>query len=78
MASLSEQIFQTVQALSKKEQQQVLNFVGFLQRKRQRATAVEVEEAPQSFLEAAKDVIGMGEGPGDLTINPADLEVDGQ
>lgn len=78
MASLPEQIFQTVQALSKEEQQQVLNFVEFLRSKRQRATAVGTEEAPQSFLEAAKDVIGMGEGPGDLATNSAYMEGYGQ
>ncbi len=67
MSHLSEQILQTVEALSAEDQQQVLDFVEFLQAKRQQLRATQSENAPKSFFEVAQSAIGAGEGPGDLS-----------
>ncbi|MGB3297741.1 MAG: DUF2281 domain-containing protein [Phormidesmis sp.] len=78
MPSLSDQILQAIQGLSEEDQRQVLNFAEFLISKRQQAVAEESKAAPQSFFEAAKDVIGTVEGPSDLATNPAYMEGYGQ
>lgn len=69
MSHLSEQILQPVEALPI-EDQQVLDFVEFLQAKRQQARMTETETGPRSFFEVAQASIGAGEGPSDLSTNP--------
>jgi hypothetical protein len=78
MSHLSEQILQTVEALSVEEQQQVLNFVQLLWVKRQQARTSESETASRSFFDVAQAVIGAGEGPGDLSTNPDYMQGYGQ
>ncbi|TFI51585.1 DUF2281 domain-containing protein [Mastigocladus laminosus UU774] len=78
MSHLSEQILQTVEALSVEDQQQVLDFVEFLRTKRQKSRTVEPEIAHQSFFEVAKAAIGSGEGPGDVSTNPDYMQGYGQ
>ena len=70
----SEQILQILQSLPEKDQRQILDFAEFLRNKYQQSIAAKEKEAPQSFFEAAKDVIGIGEGPGDLATNPVYME----
>lgn len=67
MSHLSEQILQTVEALSAEDQQQVLDFVEFLSAKRQKLQATASETTPKSFFEVAQSVIGPGEGPNNLS-----------
>jgi hypothetical protein len=69
MSPLSEQILQTVEALSAEDQQQILDFVRVLWEKRQQPTTLTPNSTPQSFFEVAKTAIGAGEGPGDLSTN---------
>jgi hypothetical protein len=78
MSSLSEKILQTVTVLPEEDQQQILDFVEFIKAKRQKIVLVQSEEAPRSFLETAQAIIGMGEGPGDLSTNPDYMEGYGQ
>jgi hypothetical protein len=78
MSHLSEQILQTVEALSVEEQQQVLNFVQLLWVKRQQARTSESATASRSFFDVAQAVIGAGEGPGDLSTNPDYMQGYGQ
>ncbi|MEL6778631.1 MAG: hypothetical protein AAFO06_15385 [Cyanobacteria bacterium J06597_16] len=70
MAALSKQILKTVEVLSENEQRQLLDYAEFLKFKRQQREVVNNASAePKSFLEVARDVIGMAEGPGDLISN---------
>ncbi len=70
MSPLCEQILQTVKTLSDQDQQQILDFVEFLQAKRQQPQKTAPETALKSFFEVAQATIGAGEGPGDLSTNP--------
>lgn len=74
MSQSSEQILQTLTALPTEDLQQVLDFVEFLQKKRQQETMTESEAVPRSFFEVARSSIGAGEGPGDLSTNPAYMQ----
>lgn len=78
MSNLSEQILQTVEALSIEDQRQVLDFVEFLRAKRQQPRIAATEAASRSFLEVAQAAIGAGEGPGDLSTNPDYMQGYGQ
>jgi replication-associated recombination protein RarA len=78
MSHLSEQILQTVEALSAEDQRQVLDFVEFLWTKRQKARTTELETVSRSFFEVAQASIGAGEGPGDLSTNPDYMQGYGQ
>lgn len=78
MSHLSEQILQTVEALSAQEQQQVLDFVEFLWAKRDKARTTDPETVKRSFFEVAQASIGAGEGPGDLSTNPDYMQGYGQ
>jgi Protein of unknown function (DUF2281) len=77
MSPLSQQILQTLEALPTNDQQQVLDFVEFLQTKRRAAASI-TEMTSQSFLEVAQASIGAGEGPGDLSTNPDYMQGYGQ
>lgn len=78
MVALSEQILKTVEALPEKEQRQLLDYAEFLKFKQRRRTDDSAAAEPQSFLEGAKDVIGIAEGPGDLLSNPDYMDGYGQ
>lgn len=73
MSPLSVQILRTIEALSVEDQQQILDFAEFIQKKRNRSTVGSDEtigfEEDCSFLEVAQAAIGAGEGPGDLSTN---------
>lgn len=78
MSQLSERIFQTVKVLPENDQQQVLDFVEFLQSKRQSEKAVDAKPSSQSFFEVAQASIGVGEGPGDLSTHSQYMQGYGQ
>ncbi len=77
MSHLSEQILQTIEELPTADQLEVLDFAEFIWAKRQQSKATEFDNNPaappgqaqRSFFEVAKDSIGAGEGPGDLSTN---------
>lgn len=74
MSPLTEQILKTVETLSAQDQQEVLDFVEFLRAKHQHVRTTKNE----SFFESAQSLIGVGEGPGDLSTNPAYMRGYGQ
>jgi hypothetical protein len=86
MSYLSEQIIQTIEELPTEDQREVLDFAEFIWAKRQQSQAIKSETNPASplgqaqlsFFEVAKDSIGAGEGPGDLSTNPDYLKDYGQ
>lgn len=78
MSPLSQQILQTLEILTEDEQRQILDFVEFLQAKRQKASLIESKTVSQSFLDVAQAMIGAGEGPGDLSTNPEYMQGYGQ
>lgn len=65
-ASIPQQVLDTLQTLSPEEQKMVLDFVVKLQQKK-------VQDSPnesfQSFYDIAREFIGQGEGPSDLSTN---------
>ncbi len=71
-------IIDEVKKLSPEKQQEVLNFIEFLQFKemqKQETLKDKEEEKQVSFLEAAKEFIGCVDGgPGDLATNKKYLE----
>ena len=81
MSPLTQQVVKGIEGLPEASQRQILDFVEFLVTKRQqsngRSRSDEGEE-PKSFAETARDIIGMGEGPGDLSTNPDYMEGYGQ
>ena len=81
MSPLTQQVVQGIERLPAADQQQILDFVEFLMTKRQQSSEqslVQKSEEPKSFAEIARDIIGMGEGPGDLSTNPDYMEGYGQ
>ena len=78
MAALSEQILKTLEVLSENEQRQLLDYAEFLQFKRKREVVRDADVEPNSFLEVARDVIGIAKGPGDLATNPDYMKGYGQ
>lgn len=80
MSPLTQQVVQGIEGLPEPERRQILDFVEFLMTKHQRSSkrSPNEEEEPKSFAETARDIIGMGEGPGDLSTNPDYMEGYGQ
>lgn len=78
MSLLSEQIFETLEILPTEDQQQVLSFVEFLWTKRRASIASPLRTAPQSFFDVAQNLIGAGEGSGDISTNPDYMKGYGQ
>lgn len=80
MSQLSEKILQSVEVLPEADQREILDFVEFLKSKRQQAELSDEPNgaAPQSFLDVAQFAVGAGEGPGDLSTNPAYMSGYGQ
>ncbi|MDZ8035465.1 MULTISPECIES: hypothetical protein [unclassified Nostoc] len=67
---LEQIIAQKVLTLSKEQQQQVLDFVEFLQLKSSTVEFKHHDGTPMSALEAAGDLVGcVDSGPGDLSTN---------
>ncbi|MFN6526745.1 hypothetical protein [Nostoc sp. ChiSLP03a] len=67
---LEQIIAQKVLTLSKEQQQQVLDFVEFLQLKSPTVKFKHHDGTPMSALEAAGDLVGcVDSGPGDLSTN---------
>ena len=65
----SQIILDKLQTLSTEQQQEVIDFIEFLQFKAQK-TEISEEEKPISFYEATKEYIGCVDGgPGDLATN---------
>jgi hypothetical protein len=60
--------------LTTEQQQQVLDFIEFLQFKAREARKVEEEQEPISFLEAAKEFVGCVEGSSDLSMKKKELK----
>ena len=66
---LSEMIIEKLHALTPQQQQEIINFIEFLQFKAQK-TEISEKEKPISFSEAAEEYIGCVDGgPGDLASN---------
>ena len=62
-------ILEKLQILTPQQQQEVIDFIDFLQFKAQK-TEISEEEKPISFYEAAQEYIGCVDGgPGDLASN---------
>ena len=81
MSPLTQQVVQGIEGLPEPERRQILDFVEFLVTKRQQASVRSLSkesEEPKSFTETARDIIGMGEGPGDLSTDPDYIEGYGQ
>lgn len=78
MVALSQQILKMVEALPEEEQRQLLDYAEFLQFKQRRQANGDNTAKPTSFLEGAKDVIGIAEGPGDLLSNSEYMDGYGQ
>lgn len=70
-------VIKKLQSLSAEKQQEVLDFVEFLEAKVKREASVEASEA-ESALEAAGDLVGCVEGPEDLSTNKKYMEGFGQ
>jgi hypothetical protein len=68
MSPLSEEILKAVEDLHDIDRQQVLNFADFLRLKKANSIALPMN-SERSFFEVAGDLIGAGEGPGDLSTN---------
>ncbi|AVH62683.1 hypothetical protein [Nostoc sp. 'Peltigera membranacea cyanobiont' N6] len=67
---LEQIIAQKVLSLSKEQQQQVLDFIEFLQLKSLTVEFKHHDGTPMSALEAAGDLVGcVDSGPGDLSTN---------
>lgn len=81
MSPLAQQVMEGLDAVPEASQRQVLDFVEFLTTKHQesdRRSPSDEGEEPKSFAEAARAIISMGEGPGDLSTNPKYMEGYGQ
>lgn len=81
MSPLTQQVVQGIEGLPEASQQQILDFVEFLIAKHQQSSERSPsrgEAEPKSFAETARDIIGMREGPGDLSTNPDYMEGYGQ
>jgi hypothetical protein len=74
MPHSSEQILQTLETLPIEDLQQILDFVELISKKRQQVKITEPEAAPRSFFDVAQASIGAGEGPSDLSTNPAYMQ----
>jgi hypothetical protein len=68
-------IIEKLPNLTTEQQQQVLDFIEFLQFKSSETRKTEAGEPEQiSFLEAAKEFVGCVEGPRDLSMRKKDLK----
>ncbi|WP_354636362.1 DUF2281 domain-containing protein [Planktothricoides raciborskii] len=73
--SLEETILDKVKDLSDRRQQQVLDFIEFLLQKDAPSEKFQHPDGrPMSALEAAGDLVGCIEGPGDLSMKKQELK----
>ena len=73
--SLEETILDKVKDLSDRRQQQVLDFIEFLlQKDAPTEKFLHPDGRPMSALEAAGDLVGCIEGPGDLSMKKQELK----
>lgn len=72
--NIEQKIVEKVKTLPSEKQQQVLNFIEFLQDKLQQQELPQEEEKSVSFLEAAREFIGCVEGPSDLSLKKRELK----
>lgn len=81
MSPLTQQVVEGIEGLPEASQRQILDFVEFLMAQHQQSNGRSLNdegEEPKSFAETARDIIGMGEGPGNLSTNPDYMEGYGQ
>jgi hypothetical protein len=77
MSPLTQQVVQGIEGLPEANQRQILDFIEFLIAKHQQSNERPLSnqgKEHKSFAETAQDIIGMGEGPGDLSTNPEYME----
>lgn len=74
VASLEEAIAEKIKALSGYRQKQVLDFIEFLLSKDAPQEFKHPDGTPMSALEAAGDLVGCIEGPGDLSMKKQELK----
>ncbi len=72
--SIEQAVLEKLRTLPTNKQQEVLDFVEFLQTKAESEKVISSEKPKNSFLEAAREFIGCVEGPGDLSTNPKYME----
>jgi len=72
--SIEQAVLEKLRMLPTNKQQEVLDFVEFLQTKAESEKLVASIEPEISFLDAAREFIGCVEGPGDLSTNPKYME----
>jgi len=72
--SIEQAVLEKLRMLPTNKQQEVLDFVEFLQTKAESEKLVASIEPEISFLDAAREFIGCVEGLGDLSTNPKYME----
>lgn len=72
--TIEQAVLEKLRTLPTNKQQEVLDFVEFLQTKAESEKLIPSEESEISFLDAAREFIGCAEGPGDLSTNPRYME----
>jgi hypothetical protein len=72
--SIEQAVLEKLRTLPTNKQQEVLDFVEFLQTKAKSEKLIPSKESEISFLDAAREFIGCVEGPGDLSTNPKYME----
>ena len=72
--NLEQTISEKVKNLSYDRQRQVLDFVEFLESKSQKVEFKRADGTPMSALEAAGDLVGCVEGPGNLSMKKRELK----
>jgi hypothetical protein len=76
--SIEQAVLEQLRTLPINKQQEVLDFAEFLQTKADHEKVAFLNTTEVSFLEAAREFIGCGEGPEDLSTNPKYMEGYGQ
>ncbi|MDB9311712.1 DUF2281 domain-containing protein [Spirulina sp. CS-785/01] len=74
VVSLEAAIAQKIKDLPQPQQQQVLDYVEFLLKKYPTKKFQHPDGRPMSALEAAGDLVGCIEGPGDLSMKKQELK----
>jgi hypothetical protein len=72
--TIAQLIAEKLDTLPPEKQQEVLDFVEFLQAKFSSNLSPVSDHQSVSFLEAASEFVGCLEGPGDLSTNPKYME----
>lgn len=72
--TIEQAVLEKLRTLPTNKQQEVLDFIEFLQTKAESEKLIPSEELEISFLNAAREFIGCVEGPGDLSTNPNYME----